>query len=602
MILVGFALVVLTWALALLVVIGAGFLPAVLVSPSSTLRVVVCRALWWGLLVTAIASYAINLREPLRGATSALILLGIASMSVIGGVVARRVRQGPTTASRIANVRSGHTLPGRFRIALIALQAALIAGVLYLAFAALGPVTNYDSGLYHLGAIRYAEDFPTIPGLANIFPALGYGNAEFPLAAMLGNGPLGANGFRVLNGFIMLLLVVDIFLRIHGRRFGTGFFVLVTGVTAAIVPMVALSDYWMTSPSQDSTVMLVTIAATSYFVDAVSRSRSWVGVGATSLSLSIMLVMLRPTMIVFFGATLAALLLVWWRRRRVPAEQSLLIPGLVTVILGILAAIAATARDYVLSGWLQFPLSLHSFNVEWLAPDPVSERLATLGYHRNPDDIWGSIDGWAWVPSWFSRLPSQWETFEFLGLTACAALCLLLVFRVSTRSKVRWKALALALMPSSIALVFWWAATPPSFRFTWGPLFMVPSIVIGWSLARLLRANASGSSTRSAGESAALPSGALLAVSLAMVVTVAFSAATRLNLPSDQETYRFGPFTYALTPPQTPEVAVGTTKAGLAIVQPVQGEQCWTVFPLCTPRLLETVAPRGGSLSDGFLP
>ena len=69
---------------------------------------------------------------------------------------------------------------------------ALAAAVVYLAVAALGPVTNYDSGLYHLGAIRYAADFATIPGLANLYFPFGYGNAEFPLACPARQRSLGS--------------------------------------------------------------------------------------------------------------------------------------------------------------------------------------------------------------------------------------------------------------------------------------------------------------------------------------------------------------------------------------------------------------------------
>jgi hypothetical protein len=203
----------------------------------------------------------------------------------------------------------------------------MIAAVIYLGLAVLGPVTNYDSGLYHLGAIKYASEFPTISGLANIFPALGYGNAEFPLAALLGNGPLGESGYRALNGFIMLLLVIEILVRIHGRRFGAGFFVLAISVSAALIPMVALSDYWMTSPSQDSAVMLVTIAASAYFVDALSRPGSWVEVAATSMGLCILLVMLRPTMIVLAGVTLAVLVVIAAKRRSFLHDQRIVVPS-----------------------------------------------------------------------------------------------------------------------------------------------------------------------------------------------------------------------------------------------------------------------------------
>jgi hypothetical protein len=602
MILVGFTLVLLTWALALLVVVGMGLLPAALVSPGSSARVVLSRAMWWGLLVTAIASYAINLVQPLRSGSAVLMLISLAVLSTGAGLLVRRGRDGGNEKFTSHNAVSHVVIARGFKLSLLVLRIVLIACVVYLAFAALGPVTNYDTGLYHLGAIQYASEFPTIPGLASIFPPLGYGNAEFPLAALMGNGPLGTNGYRTLNGFVMLLLVVDVLLRVHARRFGAGFFVLVTGLTAAMVPMVALSDYWMTSPSQDSAVMLVTIAATTYFVDALTRRRSWVASGAPALALCILLVMLRPTMIVFAGMTLVVLALIAWKRRSLDGRESLGVPLVITGLLGICALVVATARDYVLSGWLQYPLSIHAFDVEWRSPDPVSERLATLGYHRNPDDIWGSINGWDWVPHWVSRVPTQWEFVEFLGLLMLGVLLLLLATRSRVRVNVQWRLMLLAILPSAIALCFWWVATPPSFRFIWGSLFMAPAILVGWVLARLQRSGPATSKGVSEGRITAVPAAVVMVMAIAMGLTVAYSSVARLDLSAETESHTFGPLNYAVTPPISPEVAKGITKGGVKILQPQQSEQCWAAFPLCTPRLLDTVAPRGSSIRDGFLP
>ncbi len=81
----------------------------------------------------------------------------------------------------------------------------------------------------------------------------------------------------------------------------------------------------------------------------------------------------------------------------------------------VLAGLATTARDYVLSGWLQYPLSVHAFDVDWLAPNPIDVRTATLGAARDPLDLWAAADGWGWIPTWIGGLASQWETYEFAG-------------------------------------------------------------------------------------------------------------------------------------------------------------------------------------------
>jgi hypothetical protein len=137
----------------------------------------------------------------------------------------------------------------------IALGAVGLA-ILYFAFAALGPVTNYDSGLYHLGAIRYSTEYSAIPGLANLYFPFGYSNAQVPLAALLSNGPWGFNGFRLLNGFLITLVGFDLFLRVLSgsrvRRFGPGVYVLLVGLVVALIPLIALADFWVASTTQDA--------------------------------------------------------------------------------------------------------------------------------------------------------------------------------------------------------------------------------------------------------------------------------------------------------------------------------------------------------------
>jgi ABC-type uncharacterized transport system permease subunit len=93
-----------------------------------------------------------------------------------------------------------------------------------------------------------------------------------------------------------------------------------------------------------------------------------------------------------------------------------------------------------------------------------------------------------------------------------------------------------------------------------------------------------------------------MVMAIAMGLTVAYSSVARLDLSAETESHTFGPLNYAVTPPISPEVAKGITKGGVKILQPQQSEQCWAAFPLCTPRLLDTVAPRGSSIRDGFLP
>ena len=132
---------------------------------------------------------------------------------------------------------------------------------------------------------------------------------------------------------------------------------------------------------------------------------------------------------------------------------------------------AATTRDYLLSGWLQYPLSVFPFDVPWRAPDPAPERIATLGFHRDPTNLYEAADGWGWVGPWLARLPQQWETYAFVGLAVVTGVGLVLAAR--SGRPLRWRAVLLSTVPSVVMTVAWFVATPPSFRFAWGPVFTI---------------------------------------------------------------------------------------------------------------------------------
>ena len=180
----GAFLVILTWLIAALVLITAGLLAALSGQRRAAAPTLLRTSFWWGLLITTIFAAGMSLIAPLgstQTAISGVILL--LALGVPGWLLLLRQR---TVWPR------WHRTWGT---GLLIISALLVT--IYLAFAALGPVTNYDSGLYHLGAIRYVSEYAAIPGLANLYFPFGYGTTQFPLAALLTNGPWGPEGYRL---------------------------------------------------------------------------------------------------------------------------------------------------------------------------------------------------------------------------------------------------------------------------------------------------------------------------------------------------------------------------------------------------------------------
>jgi len=568
--------------IALILALGAG--PAIALAQGAGsgagALVIARRALWFGLAIFLVAGMFLNLVLPMASPITAFVIVGLAALSLVIGWI--RIRRHPPRWKpwQIQTTR----LTAVIVVTLVVAQA-------YLALAALGPLTNYDSGLYHLGAVEYSRLYPAIPGLANVYSPLGYATAEFPLAAALSAGPWGPEGLRLANGLLMAVLALDVALRaLQGRR-GPGFFVAAVGLVAAWVPLLALSDYWVTSPSQDTAGLMLCVAAAAYLADAVGRRVAWAADAATACAAAISVSLIRPTLGAFTVGVILVSGVLAVRRGR-PWRPTVVVAGVTVAVMGVAAVIAKLARDIILSGWLLFPVSTFPVPVDWRASDPTFLRLATLGYHRDPENLWESTEGWNWVASWIQRLPQSWETFEFalLGLTA-----VILLITALQWTNLRIRGLGITMLPSIMSVAVWFTLAPPSFRFGWGPIVTLAAVPIGWSLWRLSRLE-----SKQTAVSAVVGVG----VALPLVGVVAFSAITRLDYASftDERTWSLGVcIPYAVTPLPKVDSDPVTTTGGVELLVPSRNEQCWAVFPLCTPTPLPGLTPRGPDISDGFV-
>ena len=589
----GIVLVLMTWAVSILALAGLG---SVLLSG---LRASVDEAgtrlgwlwwrigpsLWWGLGAAVVLIESLGLLLPLRSALVAGVIGTLALLSVIAGVV--RVTRGRWMPTRKRSSSAASRAVG------IALAAAAAMVLIVLAAAALGPVTNYDSGLYHLGAIAYAGDAPTIPGLANLYFPFGYSTSTFPVAAFLGNGPWAGQGFRLLNGLLIAMAVLDLLLRFRRPRPTVGAWILLTGLSVALVPLLWMPDYWVTSPTSDTGVMVLTLVSAAYLADALQGRRSWIIPGTTAALLAVILTTMRPLMAVYAAVVIVILGALAVRRRSAGQVWGLAMFAVVTIVI----AAVQTARDIVLSGWVQYPLSLFPVQVPWRAADPVLNRTATLGAARDPGDLWNAAHDWQWVLPWVRRLPTQWE-FPLLVALGLGLLVLVLIVRAAGRQLPARRVLV-SLSPAVITALVWFLASPPSFRFAWGPLFAMLVIPIGWALFVL--AGVTEGPWRRTGS---------------LVVSVAAVGLTLLGLLSlglrvhpwtprpDVLAWQLGGVSIDLPAVLPPIVSTHllSLDSGLVVRVPADSDQCWAVYPLCTPQVDMSVTTRGSELAAGFAP
>jgi len=466
--------------------------------------------------------------------------------------------------------------------------------MVYFAIAALGPATNYDTGLYHLGAIKYAVDYGAVPGLSNLYFPFGYANSQFALGGWLASTPWGLEGYRLLNGLLILLALVDLTIRWLERRTSPGTWVLTFGLTAAAFPLIAIADFWVTSPTSDSAVLVLTLVASAYLVDAVTDGR---GTDAgVSLVVVTLMVAMRPTMLVFAGGVVTTLLVAAVRSREFQKAWRQYLP--LGVAVGLVAGLVGglqLARDRVLSGWLVYPLSVLPLDVPWRSPDPTPFRDATLAAARDPlaPDQYQVAHSWEWVGPWFTARWLMWETYLILGLLVLGLLAWL-VLRPQDRG-MRLKVVVTLWVPSAAALGAWFLASPPSYRFAWGPLVI-------FALAPLAAVMVARQPAQEVGLGA--PRWVARACGVLVVSLVAITLTTRTDFASidDPRTWDVAGLSipYVVTPQPTVDTTDLMTEGGDTVRVPRVGDQCWNTYPLCSPLPTPSLGFLRSEIGSGF--
>lgn len=532
------------WAVALPVVVAVGLPVGVMAARSGP--AIIRTALWTGFAIVAALVVLIHTWLPLRS-TGAVAVVGIVALAGLGWGLLR---------GRHLLVRHW-AFPGWWVIG-----PALIVVALLAIGSSLTP-THYDFGLYHFGAVRLSAEYAAIPGLANLLPYYGYATAEFPLAGLL--TVAGDDGFRALNGLFALGLLADLVLRLSGRSRAAGTPVSAVVTLVCLGPLLVFADLLLASPTSDTTVFVMVVAATAALADALSRRRvTRVDVVVATVPL-ILATTMRPQLGLMLVATIAVLAALLTRQRQWRATA----PALAWVAgVGALLGIATAVRDYVLSGWLVYPLSILPLPVEWRADDPGWLRAITIGIARDPGPGYqDAATGYHWVAGWVARLPSAWETWAIAALLLA---CLLVALRVGRG--VRWRRLALLLLPGALFLLAWFAVLPPTWRLAWGAALGVPAAALGWLLHR-----------------AAVRPRTVAAAALAVLVVLGVANAL-VRYPGKPDRY--------------PEVTTLplVTDGGITLLVPQGTDQCWSSPLTCTsvadPRL-SPLEP-GGGIEDGL--
>ncbi len=455
-----------------------------------------------------------------------------------------------------------------------------------------------DLGLYRLNLIQYAHEFPVIPGLANLHERFGFTSSVWPMSAVLSNGIWEVEGYRIITGLVLSLILVSLILRLwspkrSGATPGDWFLAISAVFIAGLV--VRDSGRWIASPSQDVIFLAISSLSMSFFIDAIWRRGRYSLCTYGALVTASLAGTVRPLgWIVFFVqlVILVGLYIIYVKPVKKENRPSASLSLVGVLISATLFAVTAF-RDFLTSGWLLFPIPIVGFPVDWRFPNPGAVRDAITEYARAPGqaDTTGVLENWDWLSSWTTGFLGSWEVRSMTVLMLLAIVPLLW-----RKGRLVWRSqlatLLMAVAPSVVLTAIWFYSAP-DLRFGWtGLLGLVGiplAVVVAGGAYSLIQFTAAGITA--------------IVMSLASVVTAG------LLTPRGSEftvvTREVGPLSIDLKLAHHPDrdVVPGTLGDGTPIVYPGEKNDCWSVFPLCLPfGSGEAVETRGIQITDGFRP
>jgi hypothetical protein len=491
-----------------------------------------------------------------------------------------------------------------------AIAAVALAG-LWIANLSSGGMSNWDSSLYHMQGVKWAHDYPVVPGLANLFGPLGFNNSSFLYDAMLDTGPWSGRAWHVANGLLVFMLATQAILGgarflVHGRpRRAADLFAFLLLASVLDLAMDDHSSSFMTDIPLAAPRLVVAMLWYRSLVSERRDEKTEAYDLVCMVTLAALSVAIKMNAAIFAAVMVVTSATLWYVRRR-PGGVALRRATLWCVGAGLLFGVAWTARGVILSGYPIYPSPVFGAPVDWRDPAEHARGEFDFVVHSsrvttaNIPYISGQIHGLrAWLPHWLATLKDDpfYVPIPVLVLIVMGPM-LFVAWRASTADDRRsardawW-----ILMPTVVALVAWFVVAPE-------PRYATSAF---WTLVALLGSQAFAISQRRASESQVrrvFAAACLLGVSPLVVnplidwrsggsVGNPLKAIVRANvrIPPPGEWYQPAATQAKLHP--------FVTRSGLVLNQPEQ--RCWDAALPCTPNPAPNLRLRvPGHIERGF--
>ncbi|HUH96002.1 MAG TPA: hypothetical protein VLZ89_01495 [Anaerolineales bacterium] len=459
-----------------------------------------------------------------------------------------------------------------------AYPALLAIAVLWLAILSMSSPTIYDDGLYHFNSIRWLNEYPIVLGLGNLHGRLAFNQSFFAYAAYLNLYPFFNHGYNLANSFLFLVLLAEclwyllrfVFQRAQEADFSSSTLAPIFFLPALIY-MASVFEVLRTgisSPSPDIASLFLQILLFIHFVRALEEDlseRSSRARIAFILIVSATMITVKLSNLFYVLAVCAMLLLLRITRRQPSARPA---PGIIGgwLALPILILALWSSRGVLLSGCPVYPSTFGCLPVPWAEPlaSVRSEANWIYSWAREnglpPDQV---LTSWMWLGPWFNGiLQANGITVVYpVVISSLGIVASVLLRSRSQPKKVDGKTFLLPL-PIWVGLIFWFGLAPDP-RFANALFWILPVATVLVFL-------------KSFAGSQKVKNRIILALFVLINANVVWFF---INNPQTFTMIQ----AHGYEPVPKVRLVERTTRSGLVVWTPLNGDQCWDSRIPCTP-------------------
>lgn len=384
---------------------------------------------------------------------------------------------------------------------------AIICGLWFVNLALQSP-QYFDSGNYHLTAIRWNHAYPVVPGLANLDTHLGFNNSSLLYDAALEVGFWQGRASHIANGVLLLVLTLAcLFCAVHAwrsRGATSVSYLFLTGLAAVVTAMSVDQAYAFYNPGTDlpAAVLEFVIAYCLIRLAETNKSLSAPEVRFRVLSIAVLCSAAVTVKLsaVYFAVTALFGSVVLFLARDVDSRRFKVSVCAACAAIALAFGVAWGATSAVLSGYPFFPVTAFPLPVSWRLPIQYAEgaqwaivMFARTGYFETI-----SAEGLQWVPNWFTHILHGSRSWGLVPIgLALLGLAGLLWCRLRPMANERPPIISpVVFLPSLIAIPAWFL-TAPAFRFGTALLWIFAALVVAVAINRVALRKAPRSVTAS---------------------------------------------------------------------------------------------------------